>query len=105
MRGRSGLVGAGFDPVAGVLVLFTGVVVPVGAVPEVVDVEAVPFPELLTGVAAGVDGGSDVSGVGSGGNGFAKIPATNSFIPVSELLFRYLYHCVRLSVQTGFCAA
>ena len=28
-------------------------------------------------VAAGVDGGNDVSGVGSGGNGFARTPAIN----------------------------
>ena len=37
-----------------------------------------PGPELLAGVAAGVEvAGSDVNGVGSGGSGFAIMPAIN----------------------------
>lgn len=44
-------------------------------------------PEVPAGVAAGAAvGGSDVSGVGSGGNGFVTTLAMNSVIPVSELL-------------------
>ena len=58
-------------------------------------------PEVLTGVAAGVEvGGSDVNGVGSGGRGFERIPATNWSRPVVWSLFRYLYQVVRLSFQT-----
>lgn len=43
-------------------------------------------PEVPIGVEAGAGVGSDVNGVGSGGNGFATIPATSSFSPASELL-------------------
>ena len=81
LRGRSGLV-PGFVP-AGLLVvaaagvvdaLLPGWVVPVGAV-----VLEVPMPLFgaPAGVAVGVDGGSDVSGVGSGGNGFDTMVAIN----------------------------
>ena len=42
-------------------------------------------PVVPTGVAAGVDGGNDVSGVGSGGSGFERTFAINSFIPVNAV--------------------
>ena len=61
----------GLVPVAGVDVLLP--VVPPGVVPVVDDVPlplVAGAPELAPGVAAGVDCGNEVSGVGSGGNGF-----------------------------------
>ena len=115
---------AGLAP-AGVVVVAD--LVPVGAVvvaaglvpPGAVVVAAAPLPVALppfplpcaapvfpagVPVAAGVDGGSDVSGVGSGGNGFDSTPAINSFMPSVLSPFRYLYHCVRLSFQPVFAA-
>ena len=65
-------------------------------------------PEVLAGVAAGVeDGGSDVSGVGSGGKGFVKMVASRSFNPASVVseAFRNLYHSVSLSFHSVFLAA
>ena len=70
---------AGFVPLPGVVVLAAaaGFVAPAGAV--VVEAAPLPVPcdapELLTGVAAGVEAGSDTSGVGSGGSGFERMPA------------------------------
>ena len=68
----------------------------------------VPVPVLLVGVAPevpiGVEAGaagSEVSGVGSGGSGFDRMLATNSFMPASDLL-RNLYHCAKLSVHAVF---
>ena len=96
--------GAGFVAGAPLVGLLT--VVPAGAVDAGVVVGAVPplvgVPEVLAGVEAGV--GNDVNGVGSGGRGFARIPATSSVNPLSESALRYLYQVVRLSFQTGFCA-
>jgi len=96
LRGLSGFgVPAGFAP-AGVLTgVLAGVVV--GFVPAGVVVGAAPLPfplpELPTDEpAAGVVGGSDVSGVGSGGNGFDKMPATSWSIPSVLSALRYLYH-------------
>ena len=60
-------------PAAGV------VVVPVFAAE---DVPLPGVPELLAGVAAGVEAGKEVSGVGSGGNGFERMLATNWSNPV-----------------------
>ena len=84
-----------------VLLFAAGVPVPVFAA------EAVPLPgvpELLAGVAAGVeDGGNEVSGVGSGGSGLDRMLATISFIPASDLC-KYLYQVVRLSCHSGFLA-
>ena len=89
MRGLSGFAGAGLVPVAGVVVVagLVVVVVPAGAVA----VPLVPVALLVAGVAAGVEAGSTVSGVGSGGSGFVRIPATNSFMPSVLSLLRYLY--------------
>ena len=64
----------------------------------------VAVPAVPIGVVAGA-AGKDVSGVGSGGSGFDRMPAIISFIPVSELLLRNLYHCVRLSFHVVFCVA
>ena len=72
--------------------------VPVGAlfgVPGLVVVVVVvpgaaPFPEFDAGVAAGVDAGKVVIGVGSGGNGLARTPATIASIPSVLSPFRYL---------------
>ena len=91
MRGLSGFgAPAGFAP-AGVVVDavpagLAPVVVVVDAVPAGFVVEAVPLPlpapvvvvpEVLAGVDAGVEvGGNEVNGVGSGGNGFDRMPAT-----------------------------
>ena len=106
LPGPAGLPGA-------VLVLAdAGVVGAVVVVAGLVGVAAAPLPVPLAGVAPpevpiGVDAGaagSEVSGVGSGGSGFDRMLATNSFIPVSELL-RNLYHWVRLSVHAVFWAA
>lgn len=105
LRGRSGLAVPGFVPVAGVVVLLA--VVPLGVVPGVV-VVPLPLvaPELAAGVAAGVDdGGNDVSGVGSGGNGLERMPAMSSGIPVSLSLFLNLYQVLRLSFHCVFCVA
>ena len=102
------MVPVGLVPVVvllGLPLLAAGAVVPV----PVVVAEATPLPlplpgvpELLAGVAAGVEAGRDVNGVGSGGNGFARMPATSWSMPVIALLFRYLYQVVRLSFQAAF---
>ena len=103
-RGLSDLVPLGLVPVEVGVVLLAVLVFAAGAVP-VFAAEAVPLPgvpELLAGVAAGVEeAGRDVSGVGSGGSGFERMPATSWSMPVVVLLFRYLYQVVRLSVQTA----
>jgi hypothetical protein len=79
-----------------------GAVVPV-FVSEAVPLPDVPgVPELLAGVAAGVEAGSTVIGVGSGGSGVCRTPATSWSMPVVVLLLRYLYQVVRLSFQTAF---
>ena len=68
---------------AGVVVLLAGCVDVAGKL-VFVPVPEFPFPEA--GVAAGVaEGGSDVSGVGSGGNGLVSMLATSSFMPASDL--------------------
>ena len=89
--------------VAGVVAGFVPVVV-AGVVEGVVAPLVAGVPVLLTGVAAGVAGaaGRDVSGVGSGGSGFERIPASSSVRPASESLLRNLYHCIRLSFQAVF---
>ena len=88
----AGLVGAG---------LVVPLAVPVGAAVVAVDVvEAVP--DVPIGVAAGVGVGKEVSGVGSGGNGFERTSARNWFMPSVVLLWRYLYHSVSRSFQTAF---
>lgn len=64
----------------------------------------VPFavaPEFDAGVAAGVEAGKEVKGVGSGGNGFARMLATISVIPASDWC-RYLYQELKLSLHWGF---
>ena len=81
------------------------VVVPAGVVvvPAGVGAEVAPLvPEVFAGVAPGAEAGSDVSGVGSGGSGFDRMPASISFNPASDWLFLNLYQVVRLSIQTGF---
>ena len=90
-------------PFAGVVLVGLVFAAPAGAV-----VDAVPpfVPEVLAGVAAGVaEGGSDVNGVGSGGNGFDRMPATSWSMPSVLSPLRYLYQVVRLSCHTGFCDA
>ena len=106
LRGLSGFgVPAGFAP-AGVLAGVAAGFVPAGVVAGVVVGAAalpLPFPEFPTGdPTAGVVGGSDVSGVGSGGNGFDKTPATNWSIPSVLSPLRYLYHWTKLSFQPTF---
>ena len=44
-------------------------------------VSAEDVPLVPIGVAAGVEAGNEVNGVGSGGSGFDKTEATNSFMP------------------------
>ena len=78
-------------------------VVPAGAV--VLALPAAGAPVAPVGDAAGAGVGSDVSGVGSGGNGLELTLAMYSVKPVSVLLCRYLYQPVRLSIQMGFCCA
>jgi hypothetical protein len=78
----------GFVPVVVVVVLFA---VPVGAVDCGVVDAVVPFGEVVpdvepAGVVAGAGVGNEVKGVGSGGNGFDRTDATNSFIPASDAL-------------------
>ena len=73
----AGVVVAGvFGAVGGLLT-----VAPVGVFP----VDEAPFPVPVAGVEAGTEAGRDVIGVGSGGNGFDKTLATNSFMPASDL--------------------
>ena len=89
MRGRSGLV-PGFVPAglldvveAGMVALLAGIVdallvgvdVPAGAVVLAVPLPLV-VPEVPAGVLAGAGVGSEVNGVGSGGNGFVVTLAT-----------------------------
>ena len=49
--------------------------------------------------------GNEVSGVGSGGNGFDRMPATSWSIPSILSAFRNLYQVVRLSFQEDFAVA
>ena len=75
-----------------------------GAVVPGVVVGDVPVPLVpVTFVGAGA-AGNTVIGVGSGGNGLVKMPATSSVIPSVLSAFLNLYQVVRLSCQTGFCA-
>ena len=97
-----------FGFVAAGVVVVVLLVVAAGAVVPVVLAEAVPLPlpwvvvpELVAGVDAGVEAGSTVIGVGSGGSGFDRMPATSWSIPVVALLLRYLYQVARLSLQTA----
>jgi hypothetical protein len=80
----AGVVGFGLA----VVPVFEAVLVPGAGVP-VVDPDA-PLPDA--GVAAGAETGSEVNGVGSGGKGFERIPATSASIPATESLLRNLYH-------------
>src|SRR6185503_11668427 len=90
--------GSGFELAAagvgaGVAAGFAGVVAPLPV--PLVPVEVLPagVPEVVVGV-----GGSEVSGVGSGGRGFERMPATSVSTAVSGSLgLRNLYHCFRLS--------
>ena len=69
----------------------------------VVAVVPVPVAEVAAGVAGAA--GNEVSGVGSGGKGFESTLATNSVIPASDLLLRYLYHSIKVAVQAFFGSA
>ena len=80
----AGVVGFGLAAVP----VFEAVLVPGAGVPFVV--ADAPLPDV--GVAAGAETGSEVNGVGSGGNGFERIPATSASIPATESLLRNLYH-------------
>lgn len=99
---------AGFVPAVVVVVL---VAVPVGAVDCGVVADAVePFGEVApdvepAGVVAGAGVGNEVKGVGSGGNGLDRTEATNSVMPASDALCRYLYQVERLSCQACFGCA
>ena len=85
-RGFFGGVAAGFvlaeaGVAAGVAAGFAGAVAPLPVpvvVPEGVPVAGVP--EVVVDVAAG---GNEVNGVGSGGSGFERMPATTVSTPVS----------------------
>ena len=96
------MVPAGFGVLLGAVDVVVAGLVDVWVLAEVVPfpAPAVPVPEA--GVAAGADTGNDVSGVGSGGSGFAKMPATNSGMPVTESLFRNLYQVVKASFHSVF---
>jgi hypothetical protein len=76
---------AGVEPVAGL--------VPV----------ALELPEV--GVLAGVEAGSVVIGVGSGGNGFDRMPAIIWSSPSRVSLLRNLYQVLRLSIHVFLAAA
>jgi len=94
LRGAPGWPGAGFvladAGVVGAVVVVAGLVVPAPLpVPFPVPLFGV-VPEVPAGVEAGA-AGSEISGVGSGGNGFERMPATYSLIPASDFL-RNLYH-------------
>ena len=99
---------AGFVAVVVVVVLFA---VPAGAVDCGVVADAVePFGEVApdvepAGVVAGAGVGNAVRGVGSGGNGLDRTEATNSVMPASDALCRYLYQVERLSCQACFGCA
>ena len=88
---RRGFLGAGFALVAagvavGVAAGFVGAAVPL-PVPFPVEVPVVgAAPEVPVVVVVAGAAGNEVSGVGSGGNGFARMPATSAFIPASPLL-------------------
>lgn len=73
----AGLVAAGL-PDAG----WVAGAAPVAALFPALDPEAVTLPEV--GVLAGVAVGSAVIGVGTGGNGFARMPAIISLRPASD---------------------
>ena len=104
MRGRSGFVpGLVVVEVAGFV--FGAVVVPAGAAGAVVVPLVPPFVLVVAGVEVGGAGGNDVSGCGSGGNGFASMPAISSFIPSVLSPFLNLYQPVRASCQTVFWVA
>ena len=88
------------------------VVVGLAAAGAVVVVVA-PFPVPVfcgvavvpAGVAVAGVGGNEVSGVGSGGKGFDRIPATSWSIPSVLSAFRNLYQVVRLSFHVDFAVA
>jgi hypothetical protein len=89
--GLAGVVDVGDEFVAGA-VLF-----------PMFDPEALTVPDA--GVPpVGVDAGSVVIGVGSGGRGFERIPAIISLRPVSVWLWRYLYQVLKLSIHSFFAA-
>ena len=85
-RGFFGGVAAGFvlaeaGVAAGVAAGFAGAVAPLPVpvvVPEGVPVAGVPEVVVEVGV-----GGNEVKGVGSGGSGFERMPATTASTPVS----------------------
>ena len=80
----AGVVGFGLV----VVPVVEAVLVPGAGVPFVV--ADAPLPDA--GVDAGAETGSEVNGVGSGGKGFERIPATRASMPTTESLLRNLYH-------------
>ena len=104
-----GFLGAGFALVAagvavGVAAGFVGAAAPLPvpfAVEVPVVVDAAGFAVVV--VVAGATG-NGVKGVGSGCNGFARMPATSAFIPASpsSLGFRNLYHYFKMSYHVAF---
>ena len=68
-----------------VVVLVAGFAAPftLGAAVDAVAPLVVPVPDVAAGVEAGAATGSDVNGVGSGGNGFERMLAIISFMPSS----------------------
>ena len=110
MRGFVGLVVVAV--VAGAVVVFVVVVTaavagfaPAGkAVAPLVLAPTTPgVPEV--GVAAGVEAGNVVIGVGNGGKGLDSTLAIISFKPASEALCRYLYQVLNASNQSFLFAA
>lgn len=108
--GRPGLlavfvfVGAGLVPgvvVFGAVVLpaagvAAGVAAPLVVAEGVAEGWVAPVPEAGVAGAAG----KEVSGVGSGGNGFDRTAAIMSVKPASDWLWRYLYQVVNPSIHS-----
>ena len=91
-------------PVAGVVVVpgfgaaVLGVAAGLAGAVEAGTPEAEAASGVVVVVAPLAETGSVVSGVGSPGIGFDRMPAINSFKPVCDLL-RYVYHLVSSSIQ------
>ena len=83
---------------AGVAAGFAGVVAPLPVPVGVPEVPVVGVPVVAGGV-----GGNETNGVGSGGSGLDRMPATIASTAVSGSFgFRNLYQVFRLSVHAAF---
>ena len=105
MRGLFGLVVVAV--VAGAVVVFVVVVTaafaglaPAGAAVAPPEFAPTAPGDPVVGVAAGVEAGKVVIGVGNGGKGLDSTLAIISFKPASEALCRYLYQVLNASSQS-----